>query len=121
MEQDSCRIPVSASHCNKSASAAENGPGVLADTAELLLGWPRVPRGEPVIFLDVGIPVVPSMCRIPIVPSTCGVLLRCCSSAELWELLQGALGFLGSLSLPIGAGSQSQTPRAGVLSALLVL
>lgn len=73
------------------------------------------------IFLDVGIPVVPSMCRIPIVPSTCGVLLRCCSSAELWELLQGALGFLGSLSLPIGAGSQSQTPRAGVLSALLVL
>lgn len=56
------------------------------------------------IFVDVGIPVVPSMCI---------VLLRCCSTAKLlWELLQGPLGFPGFVCLPIGVGSQSKMPRS---------
>lgn len=98
------RIPVSAFPCSNSGSAAENSPGVLADAAELLVCWQRVQRGEAAIFLDVGIPVVPSMCT---------VLLKCCFTAELLrELLQGSLGFPDSPSLPVGVGSQSKTPRS---------
>lgn len=37
-EQAGSRIPVSVFHYNNSGSAAENGPRVLADAAELLCG-----------------------------------------------------------------------------------
>lgn len=95
---------MSAFHCNNSGSAAEDVLGILADAAELLVWWQGVQRGKAVIFLDVGIPVVPSMSK---------VFLKCCSSAELlWELLQGPLGFPDSLSVPIGVGSECQTPES---------
>lgn len=89
-EQAEIRIPVSAFHYNNSGSAAKNGPSVLADAAELLVLWQRIQRGKAVIFLDVGIPVVHSMCI---------VFLRCCSTAGLHrELLQRPLGFPDSIS-----------------------
>lgn len=103
-EQAGSRIPVSVLHYNNSGSAAENGPGVLADAAELLMWWQRVQRGEAAIFVDVEIPVVPSMCI---------VLLRCCCTAKLlWELLWGSQTLF---PCPLGLGVSSRCQGAGML------